>query len=56
MKFLLVALKKHFNDIKTIELSTQIDRIDTPFTLNDFNIRKKKKNLLLKNAENLLFF
>jgi hypothetical protein len=32
------ALKKHFNDIKKIELSTKIDKIETPFTLNDFNI------------------
>lgn len=32
------ALKKHFNDIKKIELLTKIDRIDTPFTLKDFNI------------------
>ena len=32
------ALKKHFNDIKKLELSTKIDQIETPFTLNDFNI------------------
>jgi hypothetical protein len=32
------AIKKHFNDIKKIETATQIDSVDTPFTLDDFKL------------------
>ena len=34
----ITALKKHFNDLKKIQLHTKIDRIETPFTIQDFHI------------------
>ena len=48
------ALKKHFADIQKIELSTKIDLIDTPFTLDNFNIDPPLREWIINPTKTLI--
>jgi len=48
------ALKKHFNDIKKIELASKIDNIQTPFTLDDFIIHPRLRDWIQDPTKTLI--
>ena len=46
------GIKKHFTDLQRIELSTKLDSIDTPFTLDHFHITDDLEEWMSENKNN----
>jgi len=49
-----IALKRHFNDIKKLETACKMDSVDTPFTLTDFKTDSTLKEWIQKPTQTLI--